>query len=536
MSEWCPNRVSVVEEILSSSWLCEMLGELSRCLPFSFWLRADGILVFGSNGSQNQWERRDINIDDLCIEVGISPHANAHCPDLSDPFIQFLSDAIMARITNEEHINAFSAELLDKYEEINLFYQLTAMIGAESDLDNICKTLLEKIDGVINGQRISIMLFDRSTNELIIVAARGFDISQLENHRISLKEGISGYVLRRGEPLVVKNKKEMPKDMPVSTRKYKSESFVSAPMICSLSEGSDVPIGVINVTEKRGVDHFTSADMKLLTSIASIASIAIHNSMLIERVRQTNRLEKELEIAETIQLGLLPGEFPSLKDLEIAGQCRSAKKVGGDYFDFVLTDESVNMIVADVSGHNVSAALMMAMARSVLRAQMQKTKSVSQILHQANKLLFEDMSRAGFFISIFLLRYNRITRKLTYSNGGHHPVLWHRAREKASVPLDAEGLVLGVLPQVEFEEKSVVLEPGDLLVMYTDGIVEATDPKGRVFGIRRLKNLIKKSVDAPPKGIIEKILQRLDDFNAKRAQTDDFTIQILKIFKQNRLN
>ena len=529
MSDWNVSKESTFLELLESGWFQQFLRQLSQFTPFSFWIKKDEDLLFSSNGLIGSYEKRKISCDSFELSLGISDEADQFPAQVKNAFVKILHDTINQQFQIEDELNSFSAEMLDRYEELNLIYELSHCLGAVFQLDELLDVLLEKIEAALDVDRISIMLFDEATEELVITAARGFDLAQLESHRMSLKEGISGYVLRRGEALWVENVNSMPKGFDTKYGDYKSESFISVPMILSHLKDRDIPVGVINVTEKRTFDGFTSGDLKLLNAIASFAAISIHNNRLVEKVRESERIKRELEIAETIQLGLLPSVFPHFPDLQIAGRCRSAKKVGGDYFDFVVRKErQLDLVIGDVSGHNVSAALMMAMTRSVLRSLMHEKISVSHVLRRANKLLFEDMNQTGFFISIFLMRYDRKTHTLTYANGGHHPVLWFQAKSGKIVPLDAEGLLLGVMSKVEFEEKSVRVEPDDILVMYTDGVVEASNSNGRMFGYGNLKRSVIRLAEKSAQEIVDAIFDRLSDFSQDKSQKDDITMQVLK--------
>lgn len=523
------NATVTQTSILNSSWFEDILTQVAPITPFSFWIKENQNLIFSSNGRGNGCSRESFICNGLNLTLGFSTTDVNYSEEAKEALKQFLQQIINNRFQFEDEMNSFSAELLSRYEELNLLYELSQDLAAVFDLNKIFEVLLEKIEIVLDVARISIMLFDENTEELVVVAAKGFDVTQLENHRTSLKESISGYVLQRGEPLFVENVRKIPNDIKINAGNYKSESFISVPMICLPEKGEEIPIGVINVTEKRDAGSFTSSDLKLLNSVASIAAITIYNNRLIETVRESERLKKELEIAETIQLGLLPNHFPELDDLEISGRCRSATNIGGDYFDFCLEDnERLDLVIADVSGHNVSAALMMAVTRSVLRSLMQESMPVGELLNRANKLLFEDLNRAGFFISIFLMRYNRYTKELTYVNGGHHPVMWYRGKSKEIHHLDAEGLLLGVLPDVIFEEKSIILQPKDILVMYTDGLVEASSPEGSVFGYENLEQTIAKVAATSAENIVDTIFKKANDFIHQDLQKDDLTLQVLK--------
>ena len=208
--------------------------------------------------------------------------------------------------------------------------------------------------------------------------------------------------------------------------------------------------------------------------------------------RRAEESRHELEIAKHIQLSLLPNAPLRLPRAEFAGLCVPASHVGGDYFDYFQNSRAgaVDVVIADVSGHSVGAALMMTEVRSTLRAETRKTTAIpsgpAQILRDLNDLLCDDLTKAELFITMFYFSYLPDTRTLKYANAGHNFALLLRSADAVCTPLDAEGLVLGVERAVEFEERSVQLSIGDKLLFYTDGITEAQNPQGDFFDLDRL--------------------------------------------------
>ena len=535
MSEWkAPNRADY-ESVLTSDWFKNWLDRMREALPYEICLRNGNAVYYCSRQGNDFAEWIPLRLPQgPQLRLGLAP-SNGHVPEPTPDRVAELIELVLREFGRlEGELNSLSAEILDKYEELTLLYDLSQSLGAQFDLKYILETVLERVEEALDVDRISVMLFNPETDELELVAARGFDPAQLKRHRFSVREGIAGYVLRSGKPLLVESLANLPEGIQWTPRKgYRSESFISVPMICSPLRVREIKIGVINVTEKRSREPFTSGDLKLLNTIASIASIAIYNTRLIEQAKENERIRKELEIAETIQMGLLPSGFPVLPDVEVYGQCYPAKNIGGDYFDFLIDDANrINLVVADVSGHNVSAALMMAVTRSALRSLMHRSVPVSEVLRQANQLLFEDMNRAGFFISLFYLRYDRHDRRVYYANGGHHPVFWYRAAKKEIRFLDSDGLLLGIMPQVEFEERVAQAEQGDLFVMYTDGLIEATNSEGILFGHERLKQSILRYADLSAEEMVHAVMRDLKEYTGKKTLSDDVTLQVLKVCKK----
>jgi len=245
---------------------------------------------------------------------------------------------------------------------------------------------------------------------------------------------------------------------------------------------------------------------------------------------ENSRMLRDMELARQIQLSLLPTAPPELPGIRLAGCCVPAAHVGGDYYDYYAREDGiVDMVVADVSGHSIGAALMTAEARSVLRAQVHTFSRTADILVSLNEILYEDLSQAELFITLFYVKYDTITRTLTYSNAGHVLPLLFRSSDASCRELDAEGLILGVWKEVVFEEKQLQLQEGDVLFLYTDGITESRDDAGELFGLARLCNILTAEHAESPQAIIDAVLREVSAFSGTAASEDDVTMIVMKV-------
>lgn len=243
---------------------------------------------------------------------------------------------------------------------------------------------------------------------------------------------------------------------------------------------------------------------------------------------QNASMLKEMEIAKQIQLSLLPASPPTVKGIDCAGICVPATHIGGDYYDIFLHDNELSMVIADVSGHSVGAALIMVETRSVLRAQLKSLQGPAEIVAALNELLHEDLSRAELFITMSYLSYNTATSTLRYTNAGHPPSLLYRPQSASFLELDAEGLVLGVQRGVIFDEPALQIESGDLLLLYTDGIIEAEGPGGELFGTKRLQEVLIAQHQKPASGMIAAVLSAVRTFAGTSSFEDDISMLLLK--------
>jgi sigma-B regulation protein RsbU (phosphoserine phosphatase) len=256
----------------------------------------------------------------------------------------------------------------------------------------------------------------------------------------------------------------------------------------------------------------------------------------VTAMRRIEEERHEMEIARQIQLSLLPSVPLQMNDVLVAGYCLPAVHVGGDYFDYFATEEGVDIVIADVSGHSVGAALIMAETRSTLKmgadwmAKGAATlrNGARRTLSVLNDLLFDDLNRASFFISMFYLSYQSDTRRIRYANAGHNRPLLLRRGERSCVELDADGLILGVKKGVTFEEKVLSLNEGDMLLLYTDGLTEAQNRQGEFFGESRLCELIVGHAQSSPQELIRIIVDELGAFRQSHSFDDDISLVVLK--------
>jgi sigma-B regulation protein RsbU (phosphoserine phosphatase) len=319
-----------------------------------------------------------------------------------------------------------------------------------------------------------------------------------------------------------------------------AEGFISCAHVPIYREGETV-IAVLSLFSKSIAGLFTQEFIELLSSLAGQLAQAITIVQEIEAKQlersqkeaallKTARITRDMEIAQQIQKSFLPDFAPVIAGVDIAGRCISAAHVGGDYYDFFLRDvQIVDIVIADVSGHSVGAALIMSEVRTLLRAEAISVRSPRAVLETLNIQLYDDLSRAELFITMFYAKYDAETGILSYSNAGHnHPIL-QRTNEYLSQELDAEGLILGVKKDVLFEERTVRLITGDVLLFYTDGLTEALNGEGEMFGTSGVYNHLKTCTHLSADKILDSFYARIHAFTGSQNLEDDISLVVVKI-------
>jgi sigma-B regulation protein RsbU (phosphoserine phosphatase) len=342
----------------------------------------------------------------------------------------------------------------------------------------------------------------------------------------------SGRVMRTQRPLVLEDLRQ-PEPAPWTTDWLTDEGFESAAIVPLIAEGRSIGALVIDMRQPR---HFDDSEIRLLQLMANQAALAIEKARLHHEEIKRHRIEEELAVGRQIQLSMLPPGVPAVPGWEISAVYEPARQVGGDFYDFFeLPGEPgrLGLVVADVSDKGVPAALFMALSRTIIRNNALRGRPPAETLIWANRFIQED-SQTDMFLTAFYAALNTNSGRLTFANAGHNRPLWWHAATGDFEELQAAGIVLGILDDVELEEGEVEVAPGDVLVFYTDGVTEAMTRSYEEFGVARLKTAVAGAVGAHlnlnAKIIVDAILDAVKSFTRDAPQSDDFTLFVVRRF------
>jgi phosphoserine phosphatase RsbU/P len=300
-------------------------------------------------------------------------------------------------------------------------------------------------------------------------------------------------------------------------------------------------LGFVSLSQKRSEEPYSGTDLRLLRSVAAQTGLALENARLTaavaEEIAEREKLRREIEIAREVQERLFPQELPPVPGIDYCGKCRPALVVGGDYYDFLpLGEGKLGVAIGDVSGKGISAALMMASLQGSLRGQaMLESDNLAGLIKRVNDLVY-GASGASRYATFFYAQYEAGARRLTYVNAGHNPPFLVRVRQEGLgvERLDQGGPVIGLMPAVLYEQVSVALYPGDLILAYTDGVSETMNPADQEWGEQRLLDTAKSCLSLPADQVIDRIMNAADTFAAAAPQYDDMTLVVIKVQEQGR--
>lgn len=430
----------------------------------------------------------------------------------------------------EDVFNIFGTVSLNRTasrEQLSVLYETSRIVASKADLQTILDRILDHLQQQFKFDICVIRTLDEEKMCLAVRSHKGMSPQHLEqSHRRLDQETYAGKAFLNDSVVVVNDTDSMEK--PVSAHIVQFEgikSFAHAPITI---EGKTV--GLLSAFSKSMKGIFTDEVIELFENLAGQVGIALRNAQQTEKLILAKEHEKELQIARTIQMGLLPTRPPEIRGISLAGTCIPAREVGGDYFDYFSRGPAIlDLIIADVSGHNVGAALLMAEVRTFIQAEAKKLQNPDDILFALNEFLYDDLTRAELFISMFYLAFNTCTGELTFSNAGHNsPLIWREDTQSCEW-LDAEGLILGIKRNFTYEKKRVPLNPGDILLLYTDGITEASNPDNEMFGEIRLCTLLKEYHSLPPQQIIDGLYRQVRSFTGSQFLADDVSLVAMKM-------
>jgi serine phosphatase RsbU (regulator of sigma subunit) len=296
-------------------------------------------------------------------------------------------------------------------------------------------------------------------------------------------------------------------------------------------------IGLLNLGPRLSQQEYSADDRKLLNDLATQTAPAVQVAQLVRQqqrqAQERERIEQELRVARLIQQTLLPKEVPDLEGYKLAAYYQPAREVGGDFYDFLkLDDEHLGLVVGDVTDKGVPAAIVMATTRTMLRASAQRLDSPGEVLKRVNDVIVRDIP-PNMFITCLYAILNLKSGLLRYANAGHDLPYRRRRRSSSSTEaggaeeLRATGMPLGLLPGMSYEEKEIVLDRGDSVLFYSDGLVEAHDPERKMFGFPRLQGLVGAHRSDGP-AMVNFLLSELARFTGEEwEQEDDITLVTL---------
>ncbi len=425
-----------------------------------------------------------------------------------------------------EHASVYD-ELRQRTREMRTLIEIGHEITSILDLDKLLDHIAPMIDRVIDFEYLLVGLIDESQEEIVWHIEQGYG-AQKRDHasRTGISQGIVGRAVQERRTQVVD---DVLRDPDYYTTYNPSEqgprSEIAVPLIYE-----EKVIGVIALESNR-IKAFNEYHGRLLENIANNLSIAMMNARLhAEHVARERELEREILMARDVQRAMIPESAPHIKGFEIAARLEPALNLSGDFYDYIpFSDKRLGLMIGDVAGKGIRAAMGMAAARSILRSAARRGGGPSRVLRDANLRLHRDLGRQ-LLLTLVYATLDADTKTMQYCNAGHNPPLLVKASGKWRA-LKTGGLLLGVFDKQQYKTETLNLEKGDLIFFYTDGLVEAhTPPPQRVeFGEPRILDFLLQNRQLRASAIIDGAIKLVREFSAGAHQHDDMTFLAIRV-------
>jgi sigma-B regulation protein RsbU (phosphoserine phosphatase) len=422
--------------------------------------------------------------------------------------------------------------LRERVQELTALNQMgQAVLHAHLDVDAICELIYQQTSRIVDTSTFQLGLFEGDGYNLKVWYREG---RRQTPARFPLggRDGIVGWVRATKRHLLVRDFAAEAATLPASpnyTSQRPPRSALFVPLIAD-----DAVLGALALQSLRPA-AFTGDHLRLLTNIGNQAAAALENAQLHRLAVEKERMEQELVLARQIQSSLLPACCPHIQGYGLAAEWRSARHVSGDFYDFFAlpdgTDRKWGILIGDVSDKGVPAALFMSLSRSLIRSGVIGANSPATGLKNANGWILKDTT-SGMFVTVFYAVLDVAKHELTYVSCGHNPPLLLRGQTGECEWLSTKGIALGVMEGIELEEKKVDLGSQDLLLLYTDGITEATNSDQDFYGTDRLLATLRDTRSrlphASPEQTIEAVLASVSAFVGEELADDDITLVALR--------
>jgi serine phosphatase RsbU (regulator of sigma subunit) len=440
---------------------------------------------------------------------------------------------LLTNVGSQMGIALERARLFDLLQEQRIHEQAALLafsnqLLARHDLDDLMAYLVEEVRKMLQADACALLLPTEEVDILDFQAASGWRGNPVAAHRQVPADGGSGLGVAMGtqQPLVVADIQQHD-PVPWLPAWLEEEGFRGHAVMPLVAAGQAVGALVLDMRQPRLLDEH---ETRLLHLMANQAAIAIEKARLHKEEVLKKSLERDLEIGREIQRSLLPQSLPAIPGWEFAVYYQAARQVGGDFYDFLPlpgTPDRIGLVIADAAGKGVPAALFMTLSRTTIRAAALSHPSPAAALGKANELILND-SHSTLFVTACYATLETGSGRLVFSNAGHNRPLWYRAATGAFEELVARGIVLGSFARIELEEREIDFAPGDLLVLYTDGVTEAMNAERQPFGEERLRAAVAATAGGSAQEVVAAIVDAANSFADNLPQSDDCTLLVVK--------
>lgn len=407
-------------------------------------------------------------------------------------------------------------------QELSILNEIATAISSTNSVDHIINLIVGKCIINLKVEQCIVSLLDKEKidADFHTMVRRADQTSIGIPYRLDTQ--LSGWMIRNKKPLLINDFKNDDRFFLKEQSEFPIKSLISSPLI---AKGE--LIGLIAVFNKKGESPFTKDDEKLLSIIASQSATVIENARLLEEEKLLFSLQEEMKLARNIQLNLLPSRMPEIEGYEITATSIPAKDVGGDYYDFMeLSNTKIALCLGDITGKGLPAAMLMSNLQATLRGQAKICDTPQMCVTKSNDLLYHS-TESDRFATLFYGILDIEKHHIKFCNAGHDPPILIKNSGEA-IEIKESGLMLGAFPEYSYKQDEILLNAGDTVILYSDGVTEAMNAEDEEFSLDNLIPLLVENKDMSAEYIQTKIIEAVKSHSGTTPQSDDITLMIIK--------
>ncbi|MCA9875242.1 MAG: SpoIIE family protein phosphatase [Anaerolineales bacterium] len=475
---------------------------------FSIWADGVPLAVWPEHGADQPASLIEV-IQVNSVKIG-ELHLSGLCSPQDRHRLQAQAGLIAQIARLERDLNSMGADLIDTQDQLLALYDLTQATRTYIDPEETLARLAFETARLVKAEAAFFLIHMKGRTPIVQHYPQPILSDESLAHYIDLmKESRHEFLFSRGSS---------------SDQASGVRNMLLVPI--KVRDAETAVLGMLNKLD----GDFNSPDIKLAGAIADFTGAQIENVIMHQENTEQARLQTEMELAQRIQVHLLPQEPPGIAGLDLWAASWPASRVGGDFYDFIIgANQPFTFTVGDISGKGVPAALLMAMTRTVIRTKTKVTPipTPQVVMGRSNQELYEDFTKLSMFATVFVGQYDPVNRRLLYANAGHSPVIYCPEGGDARL-LRADGTPMGILPTSLSKDQWIDFQPGDVLVVATDGFSEARNAQDKEFGYDSLTLLVQSLAHKPARAIAEGIYRTVSRFSNGMSQADDQTLVVLK--------
>src|SRR5208337_5596153 len=416
-------------------------------------------------------------------------------------------------------------KMRERIENLKECFRVSGLINSSLQLDEVLENIMTTSRSILKADACSLMLVDEKSDELVFEVAQGPVADRLKGGmRIRRGQGIAGTVHDTGEPLLIENAYT---DTRFNREFDRMTGYRTQTILCVPLKIKERVIGVSRVINKLDGSSFNQEDEETLSLLCSNAAIAVENARLHHEILRRQQIEQDLAFATSIQLSFLPQQMPELQGFRFAAQYQAAQEIGGDFYDFIpLDDNRIGILIGDVSGKGVASALFMARFTTDFRFQAVREQNPEILIRRINEKVCLQSCR-GMFVTLLYLVLKKNSGDAVFINAGHlPPIIWNSSEGKYATLRGSGGPPIGIVPGQQYSSAGTSLNPGDTILLSTDGLIEAKDDQGERFGWERIENCLRQG-GSDVESVKSRITLSLSQFVRQCPQADDTTLVLV---------